>query len=230
MLRARFRSYRPKQAWRPSGFAKTKPRVDLLYLGLQQADRDIFQQSNFKGGTGRVRMVPIPEGPSQLQQINAAIKSSQADFICLMDSECTMLPSDWLDRLLETFDEHTAQVGPQIVSPDGGTLTRGLLIGREGAPQWNFDNTVCWHSRLEWLEVDALPWICVLLRRSVFFQVGFFGECSDAEGKSVDLGFCRRLAASGLRSICNQSVTATHPAVNAASESEHRLVNSENWL
>ncbi len=228
LLRTRLRAYLSKQIGRATRFPKTKQHVDLLYLGSEQSTRFFFQQSNFIGRTGRIRMVPIPKGPGQLERINTAIRSSQADFICLMDSECRMLLPDWLDRLLETFDEGTAQVGPQVVSPDGGALIRGLLIGKEGTAQWNSDNGVCWHSQPEWLEVDALPWVCVLLRRSVFQQVGFFREYPDAAGQWADWDFCQRLAAQGLHTVCNQSVTAAHPAASAVREPERQLVNSEN--
>ncbi|MCZ6490973.1 MAG: hypothetical protein O7A06_10635 [Acidobacteria bacterium] len=228
LLRTRLRAYLSKQIGRAAVFPKAKQRVDLLYLGSEGAAHSFFKQSNFNGRTGRIRLVPISKGPGQLERINTAIGSSQADFICLMDSECRMLLPDWLDRLLETFDEGTAQVGPQVVSPDGGGLIRGLLIGKEGTAQWNSDNGVCCHSQPEWLEVDALPWICVLLRRSVFQQVGFFREYTDAAGQWVDWDFCRRLAAQGLHSVCNQNVTAAHPAANAVCEPERQLVNSEN--
>jgi len=61
---------------------------------------------------------------------------------------------------------------------------------------------------------EALPWICLLLRRSVFSEVGYFSERSGGGGIEADLDFCRRLAARGWRSVCNRSVAATHPAVS----------------
>ena len=100
-----------------------------------------------------------------------------------------------------------AQVGPELVSLDGGTLVRRLLFESRGGLAWNFDNAVRWHRRPECLEVDALPRLCVVFRRRIFAEAGYFdGDSGTMEGWA-DAEFSRR-------SVCNRSVTATHPAVH----------------
>ena len=56
-------------------------------------------------------------------------------------------------------------------------------------------------------EVDALPRLCVVFRRRIFAEAGYFdGDSGTMEGWA-DAEFSRR-------SVCNRSVTATHPAVH----------------
>ncbi len=93
------------------------------------------------------------------------------------------------------------------------------MVG-ENAASWNSDNAVCWHRRRDWLTVEALPLACVVLRRSAFLKAGGFSERCERGPLPVDLDFCKRLSAHGLKSICNQSVTAEFPAAQAASELE----------
>ena len=206
-----------------AGLRGKRPTVDLVVLDPGPAEGSAFSSPHFHPDGARMRLVLKAGGLGRIDEINEAIRNSQAEFICLMDSRCRMPAGDWLERLLETFDERTGQVGPQIVSSSDSTYVRGLLLDGEGAVRWNSDNAVCWRGRPEWLAVDALPWVCVLFRRSVFLQVGFFGEGWEREPMRVDLDFCRRLAAHGWHSICNQSVTAVYPMANDASDLEPAL-------
>ncbi|MBI2817102.1 MAG: hypothetical protein HYX72_09200 [Acidobacteria bacterium] len=191
--------------------------VDMIYLG-GEATPPPFELPRTRGNiVVRVAArVTSRYGTDRVRQMNAAIAASDADFVCLMDS-CSRAASDyWLDALLQCFDEATAQVGPQIVNAVDGSVVRGGIIGRELKSQWNSDHAVCWDRRPEWLGVDLLPWVCVVVRRSVFLEAGYFSrECGSDASMPVDADFCRRLASNGWRSICNQNVTVFYPAGSA---------------
>jgi len=203
--------------------AATPLRVDLLVLGAS-GDGPIAPESVLSAAS--VRVVRMERNGS-CSAVNAAIQNSDADFICLLDRECRMSHPDWLDRLLQSFDDRTAQVGPQLSSPDGETLLRGLLLESRGALTWNFDNAVQWHRRPECLTVDALPWHCVLIRRRIFSEAGYFAAESGTMEAWADARFSRRLAARGWRSVCNRSVTATHPAAGLSLRAAFREVTEE---
>ena len=217
--RAGLRHYFRRRNGYPGSSRGIRPGVDLIYLDPGSPEQATFQDSRVNGNGPSLRLIlkrrgngRMDEGP---QELNAAIRNSRAEFICLMDSRCKMLADDWLERLLEAFDDRTAQVGPQFVNPSDGSFVRGLLLGRDEAPRWNSGNAVSWHSHSEWLAVDGLPWACVVFRRSVFQQVGFFNEGWDGDPMWLDWDFCRRLSAHGWHSICNQSVTAANPVAAA---------------
>ena len=160
--------------------ARTGPRVDLLLLGGHEDGRD-FQDSVWVNppspSHGSVRVVRVP-GNGLFRDWNEAIRASDAEFVCLVDAECRITPQDWIEQLLSSFDDRTAQVGPELASLDGETVVRGLLLESRGGLAWNFDNAVRWHRRPECLEVDALPRLCVVLRRRIFDEISYFADDS----------------------------------------------------
>lgn len=191
--------------------------VDIIYLDEEDTAEPLDVPRTHGNITARpAARVSSPYGTERVRQINAAIAASNADFICLLDSHARPAADYWLDALLECFDEKTAQVGPQIINAVDGSVTRGGIF--DGGPQlrWNSDHAVCWDRRPDWLGVDLLPWVCVVIRRGVFLNAGYFSrECGSDAPMPVDADFCRRLAAYGWRSICNQDVTVFYPAGSA---------------
>jgi hypothetical protein len=164
--------------------------------------------------------VPLDRRPEEcVEEINLRIRQSAADYICILDSRCRMTTEDWIERLLESFDDRTAQAGPQVSFSDGGVV-RGGLLSADRQPRWNSNNSVCWHRRPEWLDTETIPWVCVLIRRSVFGAVGYFGGACERDPLWVDLDFCARLGAHGWKSICNQNVIAVFAAEASPEESE----------
>ncbi len=218
----RFRARSFLRGKRTTLLPKRKPRVDLLLLGDDPYGLLELEPAGWNATAAEVRLLRIPGGKQQFQHVNTAIRTSDAEFICLLDSSCALSPGDWLDRLLQCFDDRVAQVGPQVSSPDGKLLVRGLVRDGLGTLQWNSDHATRWHGKPEWLEVEALPRFCLLLRRKVFSEVGCFSENPDSIEKWTDPDFCSRLSAHGWLSLCNQSVNMTHPAIRAVRAAEIR--------
>jgi hypothetical protein len=213
------------RVWLRPTTPKAAPRIDLLLLGPPGAVPDLLHSARVTGSAaskGSVRVVAVPLNGS-LREVNEAIRASDADFVCLLDRDCRISPDDWIERLLASFDDRTAQVGPQLASLDRETLLRGLLLEGRESLAWNFDNAVQWRGRPECLEVDALPRFCILLRRRIFSETGYFAEDSGTMDAWADARFSHRLAALGWRSVCNRSVTATHPLVTGASPPAREL-------
>ena len=194
---------------------RPQARVDLILLNGHGDGRDFLDSARMVPpslSNGSVRVVRI-SGNGSPGGLNDAIRASDAEFVCLVDPECRMAPQDWLERLLSAFDDRTAQVGPELASLDGEAVVRGLLLESRGGLAWNFDNAVRWHLRPECLEVDALPRLCVVFRRRIFAETGYDAADSGTMEGWADAEFSKRLRALGWRSVCNRSVTATHPAV-----------------
>ena len=146
-----------------------------------------------------------------MRQIIETIRTTEGQFICILDSRCEMSPADWLEQLINTFDETVAQVGPQIRNAEQECFVRGALLGTQEKVQWNTDHAVRCHLRSEWLEVDGLPWLCVVFRRQALLDAGLLGESLGRDGEWAEQDLWRRLNESGWQTLCNQNVTATHP-------------------
>ncbi len=206
----------------PGSSRANAPRVDLIYLDAG-VEKETFELRSLGPSSAHVRMAHRVGTSGRMDaivdQVNTAIRNSQSEFICLLDSRCRMLNEEWLGRLLEAFDEQTAQAGPQVESPDGGSVCGGWLAGA-GEVRWNSDNAACWRGRPEWLTAEALPWVCLVIRRSVILEMGMFAQPCEGDPMHVDVVFSQRLAAHGWLSICNRSVTASFPAQTASIEFE----------
>ena len=196
--------------------------VDLIYFEMDGAGAGDAAPPDWIRAEKRMRLALKVMGTDEIAgvvaRINAAVRGSKAEYICLLDSRCKIADEDWLGRLLGAFDDRTAQVAPQISSA-GGTTVRGLLLDGRGV-QWNREISVCWRLRPEWLVVDALPPVCIIFRRSALANVGYFNAARSDNPVRFDLDLCRRFAAHGWYSICNQAVTAEFPLDPAAAEFE----------
>jgi hypothetical protein len=200
---------------RPAGTVRPATRVDLILLDGHGAVPDLLASAQMVPPplpNASVRVVRV-SGNGSSGDWKEAVRASEAEFVCLLDPECRMAPDDWLERLLSSFDDRTAQVGPELAGLDGEAVVRGLLLESRGGLVWNFDNAVRWHLRPECLEVDALPPLCIVFRRRIFAEAGYFAAASGSMEAGADAEFSKRLRALGWRSVCNRSVKATHPAV-----------------
>ena len=200
---------RPEMAY----FAPPLPWLDKP-AAMRQAIELVLASSGAAGGY--VGYLDYADGDAHWRPPKGERKLLELRDERLMSSEFGG-PQDWLERLLSSFDDRTAQVGPELASLDGETVLRGMLFETRGGLAWNFDNAVRWHLRPECLEVDALPRLCVVLRRRIFAETGYFAGDSGTMAGTVegwaDAEFSKRLRALGWRSVCNRSVTAAHPAV-----------------
>ncbi|MBI4465227.1 MAG: hypothetical protein HY647_11030 [Acidobacteria bacterium] len=201
-----------------------KPHVDLFVLGAEECDCALQRKWGMEWSYGKVGWLPDCADKKQVQRWVEAVRCSEAEFLCLLDADCSLPSTDWLGHLLEAFDERTAQVAPQIVSPDGQCFLQGLLLREDGLPLGNLDNVVRWCRHPEWLEVDALPWICVVIRRKAIADLEFSAaECDSVQEWGLALRLARRLAAQGWRSVCLRNVSVIHPAAAIANETKPLL-------
>ncbi|MBI4459160.1 MAG: hypothetical protein HY648_03750, partial [Acidobacteria bacterium] len=94
---ARFRSRGFLQGKRASPWAKRKPSVDLLLLGDDPYGLMDLEPARWDQSAAAVRLLRIPGGTHQFSQANAAIRNSNAEFICLLDRSCALSSGDWLN-------------------------------------------------------------------------------------------------------------------------------------
>ena len=155
-----------------------------------------------------------------VQQVDIAIRGSQATFVCLFDSKCQVQGEGWLDRILAAFDTNTAQVGPAIADSLRGRTNRGALLSGTKDLNWVGADDVCYIQKPEYLKVDALPWNCVVIRRSAYISVGGFGNTCSNKWPLIERDFCQKLAAGGWVSVCHNDVVASLKSSTTTEEQE----------
>jgi GT2 family glycosyltransferase len=141
---------------------------------------------------------------------NLAAMHARGEFLCLLNSDA-IVPANWLEPLLERFDDpRVGAVVPLYVFPDGTLQEAGSVVEADGRvvalgvrgdsddPSWRFARTITYGSAA-----------CMLVRRSVFQALGGFDpEYGTAYYEDVDLAF--RLTTMDLRVVIEPAVRIVH--------------------
>ncbi|MSO21063.1 MAG: hypothetical protein EXQ56_11495 [Acidobacteria bacterium] len=192
--------------------------VDLMVIGPQD-HTGAGPPPITSASTGVLVRVVELDGDTELsEQVWQRARNHDADYICILDSQCQPTAAGWLEQMLEAFDETVAQVGPQLRVGDHQTICQGALIDPDGQVCWNTNSAARFHARPEWLEVQALPWVCVVIRRTALLQTLLQVETTATSHRPANQwihdDLCRLFSNNGWLSICNSSVTVAHPLVS----------------
>ncbi len=217
-----FRANQTSKASGQNRFTCAPASVDLMVIGPQD-DKWAGPPAITSASTRVSVRVVEPDGNTELfEQVWQRARNSDADYICILDSQCQPTAANWLEQMLEAFDETVAQVGPQLRGGDHQTICQGALIGPDGQVCWNTNSAARFHARPEWLEVQALPWVCLVIRRTALLQtlpqtllqVEATGTTPRPANQWIHDDLCRLFSNNGWLSICNSSVTVAHPLVS----------------
>ncbi len=146
-----------------------------------------------------------------LRTCNRAALLSTADYVVFLNNDTLVRPG-WLEELVRTAeaDPRTGVVGAKLVYPDGSLQEAGGLVWRD-ATGWNYgrggraDDPAYEYVR----DVDYCSGAALLVRRSVFEQLGGFDErFAPAYYEDADLCFAARRA--GFRVVYQPRAVVVH--------------------
>ncbi len=140
------------------------------------------------GGDGR--FVHFDEMIGYPRAINEGVRLASGEYVCLMNNDAAFT-GPWAQRLIAAL-EHGDVVSP-IVDNIGQPVQR---LGDRWAP-----------GRLA--QVGMLFFVCVLMRRSLFWELGGLDERFGL-GNGEDVVFCERVMAQGGRLLVDPAVLVTH--------------------
>ena len=136
---------------------------------------------------------------------NRAAASCQTDMLLFLNNDIEASSEGWLHALVEQAQRpEVGAVGARLVYPDGKVQHAGVVLGMQGIATHLFSGLRGdWIGYMGWDRVirsySALTAACMLVRRSVFEEMGGFDT-----GYPVafnDLDFCLRLGRAGYRLI-----------------------------
>jgi GT2 family glycosyltransferase len=164
---------------------------------------------------GRLRVFPYSGPFNYAAMHNAAIRSTDGEWILLLNNDVEGFSPNWLDQMLATtrLDPKIGAVGALLSYPDGDiqhagvvfTARRPCIPAHNGLPK----NAEGYSGRIRTLqEFSAVTAAMMLLRRSAFEQVGGFDEVFPDDYNDIDL--CLKLRQAGFRIVYTPHVRATH--------------------
>lgn len=206
----------------------TYPDYELLVVdnGSDQAETVAFLNGLSTIDPERIRVFPHP-GPFNFSAINNhAARAARGEYLLLLNNDTVALHADWL----ETMMEHARQpdvgiVGCRLVFPSGNIQHAGIVLGLNGVADFPWGgvplDTPGPMNRLQCdQDVSAVSGACLLIRSSVFEEVGGMDE-ANLKVAYGDFDLCLKVRQRGYRIIWTPRATLVHEGAATYKEILH---------
>jgi GT2 family glycosyltransferase len=155
----------------------------------------------------RVRVVTHAVNCGFAQSCNDGAQAAQGEFLVFLNNDTEPQPG-WLDSLVAYAESHprVAMVGSKLLFPNDTIQHAGIVFGHDGHPRHIYTGFPAHHPAVNKSRAfQAVTGACVLIRRSLFAELGGFDNSYLNSYEDVDL--CMRLAERGLEvHYCHESV------------------------
>lgn len=196
-------------------FTKTDyPQIEVIVVdtgSVQQATFDIYEHY---ARHPRFRLMSYSGEFNFSKACNLGAADARGEALLFLNNDVEVLHSDWLHRLAQWLEiSEVAIVGPKLLFPDGHIQHGGIVIGLHGLTDNLFshadDHISSPMGSTDWVRnFMAVTGACLLIRRSVFDQLGGFDERYRLLFSDVDL--CVRVHEAGHRIVYTPHVRLLH--------------------
>ena len=171
----------------------------------------------------RLLQLDIPFNNSRLN--NEAAKIANGNALLFLNSNVEITRGDWLERMLgRTTRTYTGAVGAKLLYPPNKIQHAGIVLGLGGIAGHIFrmnDRTNPGYFARSMINYNysAVTGACLMVRKSVFEEIGGFDECLPAAFGDID--FCIKLMKKGYFNLyCADAQLHYHESVNRGEEDE----------
>jgi GT2 family glycosyltransferase len=132
--------------------------------------------------------------------MNVAAREVDGDFLLLLNNDTEVRSSDWIEAMVEHAQRpEVAAVGARLLYPDGRSQHEGIIIGFAGGSAGNVDHGG-FHALGETIRnCSAVTGACMMVRPSVYWELGGFEERLGVAFNDVD--FCLRAREKGYQIV-----------------------------
>jgi len=154
-------------------------------------------------------------GPFNYSAVNNfGVRCTDSDLLLFLNNDTEVIDEDWLDELVMwVLSPEIGAVGAKLLRPGGKIQHAGIIVGLTGFAGHVFAD----QSEGAWTTFGSPEWYrnylavtaaCMMVRRSVFEEVGYFRETFTLCGNDVEFGI--RLNKYGYRVVYNPFVRLYH--------------------
>lgn len=169
-----------------------------------------------------VRRIRFPDPFNFSRANNQAAAVATGDFLLFLNNDTEIVSEDWLQHLVYYAEQpDVGAAGALLVYPDRTVQHAGVVLGMRGTADHimrGFPLGVDGYagSLVCAREVSALTGACLMIRKSLFQEIGGFNEHYFTAYQDVD--FCLRLRSRGLRLVFTpQALVVHHESVSRQS-------------
>ena len=193
------------------------PNYEIVLVPSEGTDEAVLDECREvvarAGSPAQVRVAPAV-GPFNFSaSVNIGVAAARGEFVLLLNDDVEVLEPRWLDRMVSVAqDPQVGAVGAKLLFEDGTIQHVGIYFNRDGwvghVHIFEPDEVGVLGAKVVDLDVLAVTGACLLVRRSLFEEVGGFVESLPLNFNDVD--FCLKLAAAGYRCVVTPAARLHH--------------------
>jgi GT2 family glycosyltransferase len=186
------------------------PKVEMILMDNETTDERSLQLMQ----QYPVRRIPFANPFNFSRANNQGAMAATGDFLVFLNNDAEIIAPDWLEHLVYYAEQpDVGAVGALLIYEDRTVQHAGVALGMRGTADHvmrGFPAGVDGYagSLACAREVSAVTGACMIMRKSLFHEIGGFNEHFFTAYQDVDL--CLRLRERGLRLICTPRALAVH--------------------
>jgi len=204
-----------EQAVRSIKQKTTYPRFEIVVVDNQSTDPQTLRYLHDLEFTGQARVLRY-EAPFNFSAMNNfAVRSARGELIGLINNDIEVIDPEWLTELVsQAVRPDIGVVGCKLLYPDETIQHAGIILGLFGVAGHVFKqlprDAPGYFSRAQLVQdVSACTAACVVVRKSVFEEVGGFNE-NDLRIAFNDVDLCMKIASAGYRNLYTPHAVLYH--------------------
>ena len=177
----------------------------IIVDNLSQEDQTASYLDDLQELHPNCRIIKFSEKFNYSKLNNYAAKFALGDYLLFLNNDVEVLNSDWLEAMLEQSQrDEIGCVGAKLLYPDKRIQHAGVIVGWGGRAEhiykWADSNDIGYMGHLVSIRnYSAVTAACLMIRRSIFDEVGGFDERFEIGFGDVDL--CLRVRELGYENL-----------------------------
>jgi GT2 family glycosyltransferase len=166
------------------------------------------------------RVIRYPHRFNYARMMNLAARSVECDALLFLNNDTEIITPDWIESLLEhAMRPEVGAVGGRLYFESGEPQHEGILVGVGGGWAHNLNHKGYWIRGDLVRNASAVTGACMMVRPSVFWEVGGNDERLRVAYNDVDL--CLRIRQAGYQIVYTPAVELYHYESSSRGSYEH---------